>query len=317
MKIYKKIITFAVTATILATTYAENWELSMGANYRTFNGIELKNRTVNKGGFLDGSVTGIDTNADQIDDLWLYQVSSPLQQIDVANLNEVTYTQATLGRNNVDMDDGIGLVLKGRYALTHNDQFNIKLDLSLTTATTSSRLNVNGIINTVGFNIGEVWNNSPFPGGGPTPDQLEKLSLGHADMGILVDGNGQVLSRIGFDLNLYTFGLGISGQYDLGDFSLFAGIGPTVSIVDYEVKENINGYWKDGSGTFYQESNSEKQTKLRGGFYAELGLSYAINEKWGMGIAGRYDYIPVKVTTDIGDIDLTGFGVQLFISYSF
>ena len=316
----KKIVSLLVGALITysCAASAEDWELSIGANYRNFKGIEFKNFAVNSGAFLDGSITGIDTDNDQIDDLWLYKVASSLQQVDVANLDEITYTQAAVEAGNVDIDSGVGLVLKGCYDLKTAGDFNFKLELSFTTAYTSDRSNPDISVNTLGFNLGEVWNNSPFPGGGPIPDQLEKLSSGFTEMGIVMDGNGLVFARTSLDLSLYTFALGLSGSYSMNDFSVFIAGGPSVSLVDFDLNTEINGIWKDGSDTFYsQRVKEDNSLKCRAGLYAEVGLKYQISEHWAVGVVGRYDYIPTKVNTDLVRIDLSGSSVQGMVSYTF
>ncbi len=321
MKLSKLIIGFTAVVTPLMSTLAEGWDLSLGVNYRTFDGVEFKSRQITNGGFLDGSVTWIDDNGDGLQndgDLWLYKVASSLQQVDVATLQEVTYTQAAISQQNADIDDGIGVVFKASYTLRHEEKYRFNLDLSLTTARSSSKFALNTSVNTVGYDIGENWNDPNAPtGGGPLPNQLDKITGGNVEMGTVQDGNGVVYSSAGLDFDLYTLGLGISGMYDVDDFSLFIGAGPTISLIDYEMYDEVTGYWKDGSGTFYSSQESEHSTKWRGGLYAEFGLLYAINETWGIGVAGRYDYIPVKVETEVAEIDLTGFSGQAFINYQF
>lgn len=319
MQMRKMVCVLVGTLTMLSSVgQTEDWELSIGANYRSFKDIEFKNYEVNNGAFLDGSVTGIDTDNDQVDDLWLYKVASSLQQVDVANLDEVSYTQAQIKAGDVSIDDGVGVVIKGSYGLKTAGDFNLKLDLSLTTAFTSDRSSPEVGFRTVGFNIGEVWNNSPYPGGGPIPDQLEKLSTGYTELGILADGNGVVFARTSLDLSLYTFALGLSGSYSMKDFSIFVGGGPSVSLVDFNLDTEINGIWKDGSEVFYSQSVKENNTlKCRAGLYAEVGLQYLINERWSVGVAGRYDYIPTKVSTDLVRINLSGSSIQGIITYSF
>ena len=319
MKVVKCISALTVVGSVLAGRIsAEGWELSLGANYRNFKGVEFKSYEINGGAFLDGSVTGIDTDNDQVDDLWLYKVASSLQQVDVANLDEVRYTQASVEAGRVNIDDGLGVVLKGSRTLREKGKFAFKFDLSLATAVTSDRSAPDVTTTTVGFNIGEVWNNSPFPGGGPIPDQLEKLSMGYTELGIVADGAGIVFARTSLDLSLYTFAAGVSGNYSIGDFSLSVGGGPSVSLVDFDLNTEINGVWKDGSGSFYSEEvKAQSSLKCRAGLYAEIGLNYAINKKWSIGVAGRYDYIPMKVNSDLVRIDLSGSSVQALVTYSF
>ncbi len=316
MKFIKYCSTILLFTGIALTGHAAEehaWKFSIGVNHRSFKEVSAKSTQLNGGAFLDGSVTGLDLNSDGTDDLWHYVVKDSQQQLGAALLSSVTYTQGRLTGESNKIDNGIGLVLKGSTALWQQEKLTLELDLSLATAFTHSGSSFGGTEVYTEYDIGESWN----AGGAADPDQLEKFT-GTIPLFIQVaTGNGRVSLRSDLDLSIYTFAAGLSANYTISNFNLFAGVGPSLTVVDYDIESEFIGYWADGSGVFYSDKQSEDGIKLRAGGYVELGVDYDFTKDFSVGVAGRYDYIPVEVNNNLTSMDISGLSAQLFCSWKF
>ena len=281
-------------------TVTENgWKLSMGANYRSFESVTF-NQT---GPYINGSVTDIGLGQ------YLYKVVDPASQVFVDGVNDTVTLASTSGSGEFNFDNGVGVVLKASKVFNQGDAINWSFDFSLATAYTQSSHSTGTTFTE--FNFGD-WNNSidgngdvtpgPHPPAAPVTGKTEGVS------GNYTPSDPGTTANIKYDLNLgvYTFGAGISAACDLGPVTVFMGGGPTLSVVDYDVDYSAFGV----------EKNSDSM-RLRGGLYAELGFEVPLNEKWGIGLSGRYDWIPVEVSTDLAEIELSGFSGNLFVSYQF
>lgn len=293
------------------------WKLSVGANYRSFGEVNIKQRPVNGGQFFNGSVTDIGGGN------YLYTVTDPTTQVFVdATLNDtVTFSTATATAGEFDIDGGLaGITLKGSKILKKNNGFTWSLDLSLTTAYSQSSNTTTPTISDTGFDLGaQDWNDSfdnsgfqhpgPYPPSAPIDGKTEGVA---AEYTPFYPANSISSMVVNYDLNLgvYTIGMGLNGAYKIGAVNLFIAGGPTLSVVDYDIDYSAQ------SGSFSEQISCESTT-LRGGLYGEFGLEVSLGEKWGVGISSRYDWIPVELNTDLADFELSGLSGNIFISYNF
>ena len=287
----------------LETSKDSGWKLSIGANYRSFGKTTFKQ----VGKYVNGSLTDIGSGGVS---QYLYKVADPTSQVLVHGGNDtVTFTAANESSSEFDIDNGVGVVLKAGKVFSQGDVISWSFDLSLATAYSQSSHSVATTSTT--FNFGD-WNISPdgngvvtpgpYPPSAPIAGKTEGVSGNNTPTGATTAGH------IKYDLNLglYTLGAGVSASSHLGPITLFVGGGPTLSVVDYDIDYSV-----------LVMDDSSESTRLRAGLYTELGVEVSIGEKWGIGVSGRYDWIPVEVNTDLATIELSGFSGQLFLSYQF
>ncbi len=283
-----------------STSTKNGWKLAIGVNYRSFDQVTFKQI----GEYANGSVTDIGFGN------YLYKVADPTSQVFVDTILNDTVTLASAsGSGEFNFDNGVGVVLKASKVFSQGDAIDWSFDLSLATAYTQSSHSVGATFTT--FDFGD-WNGStdgngdvtpgPYPPSAPVDGKTEGVSGNYAP------SDPGTTASIKYDLNLglYTLGAGVSAACDMGPVTVFMGGGPTLSVVDYDIDYSVFGIQKNSDST-----------RLRAGMYAELGLEVPVNEKWAVGISGRYDWIPVEVNTDLAEVELSGFSGQLFVSYQF
>lgn len=299
-------------------TSTSDWQMQFGLNYRSFGDFDFKSLSLGGGGFLNGSVT--DYGGGQ----FLYQVDDPQSQISGANLELVNFVQ--LGSGSIggsdDVDDGIGTVLKFSKVAARDGHFSWGYDFSFTTAFSDSSMGTSLALNDVQYNLGANWNTLPDgngdlplnpPPGAPASGKNEAVSANNTP--ITVDAGSRLVLDYDLDLGVYTFGAGLNATWEQNGWSLFAGAGPALSIVDYDL--SLDARAVRGDQTVYSESQDEDDLTLRFGGYAEAGVYFSSCGKWGLGAAARYDWVPVELNNSLAELDLSGLSGQFFVQYNF
>lgn len=292
------------------TTY-----VSAGINFRSFKDLSIQPIDFNGGNFMDGSITGQD-GINPLD-TWTYKVVDPLQQINLANIEIVTYTKGRSSGGSERMDDGLGLILRYGDVVAANENWQWGWELSLATATTDGHYEFAATASSESYDMGGPWSEE-FVGGGPDPNVLELIFTPATlnQLGVS-DGNGRAAFRTDLDLSIYTFGLAPFIKLEQPRWSCQFSGGPAITLADFEMSHELIGYWSDGSGTFYRESIEDEAHKFRLGLFAEAQALVKLNENWGVGASLRYDFIPVEIRTDLTEMDISGGSYQFFVNYIF
>lgn len=115
--------------------------------------------------------------------------------------------------------------------------------------------------------------------------------------------------NIDLDLDAYTFGIGVGTDFVLPFGSLRLEVGPTLTVVDFSANAIVNVRWdSDGASVFGGGAKiSDSGVEFLPGFYGDFSFVYDFNERFGLGIGVRYDYLFEKLDTDLGEVDLSGF----------
>lgn len=117
------------------------------------------------------------------------------------------------------------------------------------------------------------------------------------------------LYDIDLELDAFTFGVGIGSDVDFALGSLRLEVGPTLTVVDYDAKATVDIRWdSDHASVFAGGPRTVKDSgvDLLPGFYGDLSFVHHFNERFGIGIGVRYDYLFEKLDTDLGKVDLKG-----------
>ncbi len=303
---------------VLTKPVQDSWTLAIGVNYREMGELNMDAFQAADGGFLDGAVTDFGGG------LWLFEVEDPMQQVDGTELDKVTFTSAETFGGTDRIDNGIGFIIRAEKGSGINGWSTYEV-LSLVTAWVDSEANAAASGTYYEYDVGQNWNTLPDidsevpfnpPPGSPIPEKDTAVGANNSFV-VVPNGNAKVNFSYDVELGYYTFGAGLASTYNDEAFRFYVGAGPSLSLVDYDIERSVTGYWSDGSGAFYREGEDASSTKVRAGIYAEVGMEYHFNERWGMGVSGRYDWIPVDINTDLGSIELSGLSGQISLIYNF
>lgn len=305
----------------LCSTQAEeqqsDWIYSVNVNWRSFGDFDFDAFDMSPGdeSYLDGSVqvVGVDGSGNPI--LWRYTVANSLDQIDVISLNEVTYSQGNFTGASDDINSGLGIVLKAKNKYSITETASIFSVLSIATANTDDSHSASGSISYVGYDLGagNFWNGAP--GGGPDPSTLEMDFAEHTIMPIAPAGSTSAMVSFDVDMTVYTFAYGLeAAAYQNNGTTLNLSCGPTLTVVNYDLERSFVA--RNSSGTVLASMREKDDDfSLRAGGYVSAGFSHSFSEDWEFNGGLRYDWIPVDLETDFGDMELSGtsafFGVTL------
>jgi len=146
-----------------------------------------------------------------------------------------------------------------------------------------------------------------------TADPLSWDALGGPNTVVVGSGAGSDMGgvygayNIGLDLDAYTFGVGIGTDVVLPFGSLRLEVGPTLTVVDYKAEASVDVRWEsDDVPVFAGNRTKDSGVEFLLGFYGDFSFVYDFNERFGVGIGVRYDYLFEKLNTDLGDADLSG-----------
>ena len=258
---------------------AAEWRWSVGANFGSFDDVALKGFALNRGGALDGSVDALGGG------LWRYTVRDPLNQVGGTDLDEVTYRRASFSGEHDGIGRGTGVAVGGTRVLRDLGPGVLALDLTLTTAGSSSCGSFAAMQELETWSIAaDSWN----PGVVPDADKLVAVSANHTPAASPPILNS--LSTVSYDLDMgiYTIGAGLSLSRQVREAQISVSTGPAASAVDYDLRRTAVGEWL-GGGTFHREQRGSDGWAFRAGWYAGLGLACDVSERLGLGLGLRYD----------------------------
>ncbi len=272
----------------LSCVAAEEWKLSLGVTYRTFDDISMHGLTLGDGSkYLDGDDDGSNPIS-PVDQVTPPSSSFPLLG-EAVSLHRANYTGAS-----DELDSGTGLVFGASKQMDNGFGF----ELSFVYIDTSFDEGVNADTYTDVFYGGVPGGSDEFgdmPPGGKTAD---------------------VQIRYDMDVTLYTFGAGISKTLQIGAFDMKFSGGPTITIADFDMSYVATQSFT-GIDDVNHGSGSDDGIDLLLGAYVAADLSYDFNENWGMALGLRYDLIVNEIESDIADIDASGLSVELKVTYQF
>ena len=277
---------------------AGEWKLSLGYVYRTFDDMELNARTFNNGATLTGNLAaGVVTVEDVVQ-------FSP--DYDTATI----HTGATFGGADAEMDDASGVVLRSSNQL--GDNFGgTWLDLSLVVLSQESNTRIGVGVTEVKYtdvvddNDPADFNPGPPPnatgtwaGAVPTPEDLGQL-------------------RFDLDMNVLTHGIGISKTYQRPCWYFTGGVGPTLTLLDYDMARTERVVYDDANNTvLYNNQQRDDDMTWLGGIYGRIAAGYDVREDMSLQFGIRYDWIQ-DADTDFGTIDLSGLSGDIALTFKF
>jgi len=288
------------------------WRLSLGVNYRQVDDVKIDAtafQSPNPGypDYVNGAVLGMPGGFVFVED-----DNRQVNPAGIASLDTITLSSASKG-----MDGGWGLALGAEKLWRRNDDIAWNLNLSLLTARADMSTRLHGNVSTDAFDVSGVPPPilpSPF-----SPANPNSAQYGPGVFPVPAGGTATTFGYFDFDvdLDLYTFGAGISGNYAVRKLNLLAGAGPTLNIADYSVKATEVVRWDDDGSVLYSRRRSNDTLQVLFGAYVNVGLRYDFNERVGISAEYRYDHVFDKIRTTLTEIDLRGSSGQLKLSYQF
>lgn len=297
---------------------AENtpWHISVGANYRAFEGFELNAFDFAPGAdnFINGAVTDVGAGN------YGYTVENSVNQIDNVALNRVEYQNARLDGSNENLQDAPGAVLRFSRPLLRRSGAVFALELSLATAFVNDDLTAYASTTNIQFDISpNIWPSQGGAGGGPAPNVTSQTYSVYNRSQItspISDVDARVNYR--FNMDLYTLGVGLKARKNIGPVAFALGGGPTVSIIPYDAERRSIAAWSgDGTTFFTRRDDADRDVAAHGGIYARAGLQWSATERVAIGAAVRYDWIPQNMNTDFASFDLSGLSALFTGTFKF
>lgn len=320
IKTFFLLVVFAMslTVSIYAEDKNENWSFTLGASYRSFDNIELKQFDFTSGEnvFINGSIVDVGAGNYQ------YNVANSINQIDNVTLDNIEFQKATLEKTETNSQNARGILIKMSKEIIESGNLSVDFDLSLLTAFASDTISATATTSTFMFDITpNEWTNEnfPAPGGGPDPDTTSERFPFSPQNQIDIPMS-QVNARVNydFDLDLYTIGIGVTIKKKFKSLNLTFGLGPSISIVNANIDRKAEASWvSNGNSFFMRNDDTDNKDSIRVGTYTEAGLEWNYSDKVAIGINGRYDWIPNDLNTDYANFKLSGFSSTLFLSLSF
>jgi len=309
---YKKLASiFMIGGALTAGAQESDWKLSLGTTFRSFKQSELKSigfgsdKYVN--GSYDGSTVTVDDAGNQVAP---YPGGLPGGTSHLASLHSVSF-----GSFSEDLEDSAGLVLQWTKDLQGSGDGKIggldwQMDFSLVWVGVDQAFNSAADVTSDAFEVDD----SDFPNG--TIDDVENGVPGAPS---LLPGSKNVegFARYDLDVDAFTMGFGFGPRLELGPVDLKIGVGPTLTIVNYNTRVDAGWNFIGDAGSGERVSRSDDGIDARLGLYGSVGLACEFTERWGMEVGVRYDYIPDSVDTNIVNLDLSGLSTEIKVVYSF
>lgn len=300
MKISSILVTLGLA--FAGTVAAAPWELSLGLVHRTVGDFEIASGGFNSPAFPDsGYVTG------SLDAGSLVTVLDPPRQSNVLG-TVVALHSIDFAGDDEGMDLTPGVLLAARTVL--GERWGRTWELSLNAmwfgADTDSAGTVQGTTELFGVIVWDPFSidpNSALVGAPVPPGTTLSDVYGTYDLDL--------------DLDAFTFGLGIGTDVALPIGSVRLEAGPSLTVVDYDEQASYAAYWSSDGATVYQSRISDSGVKFLPGVYGDLSFAYDFNERIGMGLGVRYDFMFEKLETDLGELDLSGFSAMLKVQVRF
>ncbi len=301
---FNKILTTFLIGGAVTTAMAGDgdWDMSVGATFRKFKSTEFKSFATEEqyfNGTYDGANATVKDTAKQVS-----PAEAPLAGNHIVSLHSVSF-----GSSTDDLENSTGLVLQWTRDIQTSTMNKVggldwKFDLSLVWVGVDQ--GKAGLSETGGDTF--LTNKTPGDFAGETPQPVVEGDYPLADV---------VASSARFDLDIdaFTFGAGIASRFEMGPLDLKIGMGPSLTLVNYNVSyEGYAGFINDQDVVV---DESDDDIVARWGLYGTLGLIYDFSENWGMEVGLRYDYIPDNVNTNVVNMDLSGMSTEVKLVYSF
>lgn len=312
---FNKVLTTCLIGGAMATAAADEngWDMSAGVTFRKFKSTEFKSFSTSDeyiNGSFEGGTVIVDDAAQQVVNHPLAGVSPSIPAgSQLASLHSVS-----LGSSVDDLEDTAGVVLQWTRDLQTSTINKVggldwKLDLSLVWLGVDQAVDGLADVDGQGFLIDA----------GDVPadlNDLETVGAPGSEDPYPVSNNVIASARYDLDIDAFTFGAGISSRLEMGPVDLKLGMGPSLTLVNYNVAYDAYG-GNIGETPKSLVSESDDDIVARWGLYGTLGLIYDFNESWGMEVGLRYDYIPDNVNTNVANIDLSGMSTEVKLVYSF
>lgn len=282
---------FAGNKNVQVQESAKGMKLHVGASYRSFDDIDFKSRAAMSFKGIQGA--GVELQA--------YETGKTLiEASDFMNVAEVVYFEGGTRNGSGDVDGGdcfspsIGVSWQvwGKEALT---------------VSVVAGFQYYDIDGSTGAGYGAEYSTyqTKIPGipMAPERDPHETDYLTGS-------------AKADMDMALYVLDLGVRSDYAVCDkLSLFASLGPSLSVADMESSSSISV--SANGGSLASSRVSDASTEFIFGVYASAGVQYMFTERIGASLEVRYDEGFNKASTQIASQDLDGFGGMLKLVFAF
>ena len=297
---------------------AEGWKLSLGISYRSLGEIEYDGMAFSNRATGGQYVTGTYAPAGGFLSVLNYTDNGAPSTLQVnAAGTTATLHSVTFRKDTEDADAGWGRELGASKALWQSDALTMDLDLSLVGvwSETTSEYKLNGTSQVFNYTLGFPAN--PTWLANQVGDASSNLGFAPAAPGA-ANPNGNVIGRLRYDcdVDVYTLGCGAGAEYNLSWFSVKLGLGPSVSLVDYDISAEQRVAYVNGPQV-YRSTATDDGTEFKAGAYAGVSVRVPLTEAFSVELGGRYDWIPSEMDTDYAEIELTGFSGELKLVFSF
>lgn len=290
-------ILIAVGMAVTATVSAGPWELSLGLVHRSVGDFDLDGVVFANPNLSTPSpyVTGV-LDGDLPNSAYVVDYGRQGGGTALAALHSIDFADDSEG-----MDSSTGVLLAARTEL--GERWGMPWFLSLNALWFGSDASTSGTV--AGTTYHFVADDTSWGDFGPNTVVLTDVTSGNLDS---VYGTYEV----DLDLDAFTFGIGLGTDVVLPVGALRLEVGPSLTVVDYDESATTAAYWSSDDVPVYSAvRTSDDGVDFLGGLYGDLSFAYDFNERFGVGLGIRYDYVYQKLETDLGDVDLSGFSAML------
>ena len=288
-------IMVALGLAFAATVSAGPWELSLGLVARTAGDFDIKSDLFVNPAFPNSPyVTGILGYAGQPELVLLADPDRQGRPTGAATLPRMDFGGVSEG-----LDTSLGVLLAARTPL--GDHWDRTWMLCLNALWFSSDVSSSGAAVP---GISEHF--AAFPG---TWDVFGANPV-IVGSGVGSDQGGVYgVYDIDLDLDAYTFGAGIGTDFVLPFGALRLEVGPSLTVVDFSADALVDVRWESDDVSVFGGAArvDDSGVEFLLGFYGDFSFVYDFNERFGLGIGVRYDYLFEELDTDLGEVDLSGF----------
>ena len=309
----KLVGTVAVVCFGVSTVRAGDWEYSVGAWYRTFSDVDFARiQLVNTqdGHAGNGFVTGNNEFAPGV----LTVVNGAKQGV---NTNRATLHSVVSDSDSDELGSGLGVIVGATTPLGDGES-GWCLDLSLGAVRSTSDASFGVLATPSTFAVQADDPSTPLVDentwGAPFGDPNAVVVLGPAGDA----GHPDVLALLDFDfdMELCTLGVGVSYLRRSDKASIRLGLGPALSLVDFDASRREDVSFDDGTPV-YSAMYKDDGTSVRLGGYLGVALGVQLSERVGLALGCRYDYVADDLNTDFGEVQLSGASGTLKLVFSF
>jgi hypothetical protein len=314
-KLTKAMAVCLLAATVLAS--ADEWQLSLGASYRTFDDVDFKPFALSSSGgqFVNGYWTSdsdyLVMSDAQIDPTGWVEVEEDLYR------RKVTFDAISYAGGSDDMDDSYGAVLALTKQLSTTESgwvISAKISLAGFTTDMSGTASADALSTSTYFGFFQL----PVNPGNSIPSAPVMGGSGPALTEPVYDSQEQATTAamvgMDIDLNLYVLSLGLVAARQFGPLSLSLEAGPSLNVADFDTSVSQTVTW-DGGG--YSSTAHDDVVDVLFGAYAAGGVAWQLTERVGVSVEARWDEVFSDVETDLAEMDLSGLSFSAMLGFSF